>query len=56
MNMTLRWGAAGPRAIGSGDFEHHRHARRVVVRTGIKLAATDAQVVEMSRHDHPLVA
>ena len=39
-----------------GDLEHHRDARRVVVGAGEEDAPPDAQVVEMGRHDDPLVA
>ena len=40
----------------AGDFEHHGHTRRVVVGAGIEDAIADAQMVEVSRHDDPLVA
>ena len=56
MNMTLRFGRLGRLGRGPGDFEHHRHARGVVVGAGIEHAAADAQMVVVGRQDDPLVA
>jgi hypothetical protein len=46
----------GPLDERSGDLQHHRDARGVVVGPGIQDALLDAQVVEVGRHDDPLVA
>ena len=40
----------------AGHLEHHGHARGIVIRPGVELAAANTQVVEMGRHDHPLIA
>ena len=40
----------------AGHLEHHGDARGVVVGAGVELAVAHAQVVEMRRHDDPLVA
>src|SRR5207247_2812338 len=43
-------------ADATGHLEDHGDARGIVIRAREELAAPDAQVVEMGRHDHPLIA
>ena len=40
----------------SGHLEHHGHSRGIVIRAGEELAAANSQMIEMGRHDHPLIA
>ena len=40
----------------TGHLEHHGDARGIVIRAGEELAAANAQVIEVGRHDHPLIA
>ena len=53
MNATLRRGAAGPRDDRACDFQHHRDARGIVVRTRIQYAPADAEMIEMGRRRLP---
>ncbi len=56
MNIMLRCGGPGSSTRRACHLEHHGDARGVVVGARVEHAAADAQMVEMGRHDHPLVA
>ena len=56
MNIMLRLGGDGALAERSSHLEHHRDPRGIVVGARVELAAPHAQMVEMGRHDDPLVA